>query len=159
MARRGPIQITADKLKQLKDELSNLLTVGRKGLADKLDQYRTDDNSEDQAAYSEVLEEKRWMEERISQLQEILENAEVTKVKCDIGKVSLGCAVTVMRNGKKLTFIVVPSLDADPRKGKISDESPMGKALLGRKIGEQVVVNSPEAKCNCKILEIKSVSE
>jgi transcription elongation factor GreA len=159
MARPGPIQITADKLRQLKAELEQLITVGRKSLADKLDQYRTDDNSEDQAAYSEVLEEKRWMDERISELQDILENAQVTKPKCDIGKVSLGCLVTVERSGKRLTFIVVPSLDADPRKGKISDESPMGKALLGKKVGEKVVVNSPDSPCNCKILEIKAAVE
>lgn len=155
MSKRGPVQITAEKLIQLKNELQDLITSGRKALADKLDQYRTDDNSEDQAAYSEVLEEKRWMEERIGQLQGILENAEITKLKCDIGKVSLGCLVTVERNGKRLTFIVVPSLDADPRQGKISDQSPMGKALLGRKVGEKVVVNSPDSQCNCKILEIK----
>lgn len=151
---RGPIQITAEKLRQIKEELQHLLTKGRKDLADKLDQYRTDDNSEDQAAYSQVLEEKRWMEVRIAELQSILENAKVTKMKCEIGKVTLGCSVTVLRDGKKMKFTVVPSIDADPRQGKISDESPMGKALLGKKVGEKVVVNTPDSKCNCKILGI-----
>ncbi len=150
------IRLTQQKFKQLTDELEELVTVGRKLLADKLADYRTDDQSEENAGYSDVLEEKRWMEERIKTLEHMLEDAEITHAHCDLDNVSIGCSVTILRDGKKRTFTVVPSLDSNPSEGKISEESPMGKALLGKKVGDKISVNSPSSKCNCEILKIAS---
>lgn len=156
MAPRNPVKLTSQKFKQLKDELDELVTVGRKLAADKLEAYRSDDRSDENSAYSDVLEEKEWMEKRIKELEETLENAEIADSACDLDKVSLGCEVTVLRDKKEMNFTIVPSLEADPSKGRISEVSPMGKALLGKKIGEKIVVNTPDAKCNCKILKINA---
>ena len=152
----NPVRLTSQKFKQLRNELDELVTVGRKVIADKLEAYRSDDRSEDYSGYSDVLEEKQWMEKRIKQLEDTLENAEIADASCDLDRVSLGCEVRVDREGKEVKFIIVPSLEADPSSGHISEVSPMGKALLGRKVGEKVIVNTPDAKCNCKILGISA---
>lgn len=156
MPERNPVKLTSQKFKQLKDELDELVNVGRKVIADKLESYRTDDRSEDYSAYSDVLEEKEWMERRINELEDMLENAEIADVSCDLEKVSLGCEVRVDRDGKEMKFVIVPSLEADPAKGRISEVSPMGKALLGKKVGEKVVIDAPEVRCNCKVLGISA---
>lgn len=154
MSPKNPIRLSQAKFKQLTDELEELVTIGKKLIADKLEQYRGDENTEENTAYSEVLEEKQWMDDRIRELERILENAVITEEKCDLEKVSIGCSVTVSRNGKKMTFTVVPSIEANSQENKISDESPMGKALIGKKVGEVFHIDTPEITCKCKVIEI-----
>lgn len=154
MAPTKKIRLSMEKFKQLKAELEELVTIGRKLVADRLEEYRGGDDLSENTAYSEVLEEKQWMEQRIKELEETLEKAEITEEKCDIDRVSIGCAVTVKRNGNEMTFTVVPSIEADPASGKISDESPIGKALIGKKVGESFQVDSPDSKCRCTVLKI-----
>ena len=88
MATQKTVLLTPQKFKQLKAELKELITVGRKHVADKLEEYRSDDQTEDNSAYSEVLDEKRWMDQRISQLERTLENAEIANPSCDMDRVS-----------------------------------------------------------------------
>lgn len=153
---RKTIKLTSACFRQLKNELDELITIGRKLIADKLEQYRSDDNTEENVAYSQVLEEKQFLEERIRELERMLERAQIAPEKCDLDKVSLGCTVVVSRNGRKQSYTIVPSLEADPGSGKISEVSPMGKALVGRKVGEKITVNTPGAQCTCKVIEIKA---
>lgn len=157
MVTKEKVKLTPEKFKQLNNELDELMTIGRKVIANKLNEYRNDSNTiEDGAAYNDVIEEKRQIEDRIMEISKILENSEISTMACDLSKVAVGCSVTVDRNGCEHTFVLVPSLDADPAKGKISDESPIGQALIGKKVGEKVVVDTPEAKCDCKVLAISA---
>lgn len=151
------VQLTAEKHKQLKDELAEMKSIGRKLLADKLDQYRTDSNSDDGAAFNEVVAEKEALESRIVELEEMLSDAVISRVQvCD--DVRLGCKVSVEIGGKSMDFHLVSSIESDPAEGKISEESPLGSALLGKKKGDKVKVKTPSASTEYKIVKIDTSS-
>ncbi|MEA3356928.1 MAG: GreA/GreB family elongation factor [Patescibacteria group bacterium] len=146
--------MTAKKYKQLQDELEEMKSVGRKVLADKLELYRSDGNSEEGNAYNEILEEKFTMDDRVSELSEMLANAEVTNGKCSRVTVEIGCPVTIQRNGKQVKYYVVSGVEANPSEKKISEDSPLGKAVIGKKVGDSIEIDTPNEKCKCKIVSI-----
>ncbi|MBN2100840.1 GreA/GreB family elongation factor [Candidatus Dojkabacteria bacterium] len=149
------VQLTPKKYKALKDEYDELRTIGRKLLADKLDQYRLESEQDDSSAYSAVLEEKMAMEDRIKELSDILESAEVSE-GCPSGKdkVSVGCEVTIDVDGKKRDFTVVSPVESDPEEGRLPEDSPLGSALMGRKIGEEFSIDTPTGKKKVKVESI-----
>lgn len=153
------VQLTKEKHKQLKDELAEMKSIGRKLLADKLNQYRTDSNSEDGVAFNDVVAEKEALEARIVELDEMLENVVISNAQscvCDVAR--LGCKVLVEIGDKKMEFHIVSSIESDPAKGKISEESPLGSALLGKKKGDKVRVKTPSSSTEYKILNIGTSS-
>jgi transcription elongation factor GreA len=151
--KKDRVFLTPEKYKQLKDELAEMKTIGRKLLADKLDQYRSENKSEDGAAFNEVINEKEALESRIEELTEMLDNAEVKEMKnCD--NVELGCKVTLENESGKVDYQVVSSVESDPSQGKISQESPLGSALLGKKKGDKVEFKTPERSMEYKVVDI-----
>lgn len=147
--------LSSKKHKQLKDELDEMTTIGRKLLADKLDQYREEVRDEDSAAFSEVLEEKEAMEMRIAELTELLANCVVSD-KCEVkGAVGLGCTVHVKVNRVERVYSIVSAMESDPQNGLISEQSPIGKALMGKKKGETAEVVTPGGSEKLKVLKIK----
>ncbi len=155
MADDSKVILTPQKYKQLKDELDELSTIGRKLIADKLDQYRGEVRDEDSAAFSDVLAEKEGIERRIEELTEILENAIVSD-KCEAkGTVSVGCVVKIKKGKKEKEFNIVSPMESDPENNKISNDSPLGKALSGKKVGDEVEVNTPSGKEKWKVVKIK----
>jgi transcription elongation factor GreA len=153
MSKAKKVFLTPDKYKQLKDELEEMKTIGRRLLADKLDQYRSENKSEDGAAFNEVIEEKEALENRIDEITDMLDNAEVTEHK-NCKAVQLGCKVTVQKDQKETDFQVVSSIESDPSAGKISEKSPLGSALLGKQKGDKVKVNTPEKDVEYTVVSI-----
>lgn len=147
--------ITKEKKAELEKDLAELVNVKRKEIADKLDWYR--DNAEDndeESAYSEVLEEKELLEHKISELETMLSTAKlITNTSND--KVSIGNTVKIKSDKTEHEYMIVSKVEADPTQNKISNEAPLGKKLLGKKVGDEVEVDSPSGKTVYKILSIK----
>ena len=129
------------ELKKLKDE--------RKLVAERIKDAREFGDLAENAEYSAARLEQDKAETRISEIENILQNVELIKAPKGDSKISLGSKVTLKSDdGKTKMFQVVGTVEADPLNGKISDESPIGKQLLGKKLGEQVEIHTPaETKC------------
>ncbi len=153
------IKITEDGLLKLENELEFLKTQGRTDIAEKIKVARGYGDLSENSEYDEAKNEQAKIEARIAEIEAILKNVEVIEEVKGRGKpktVSLGVTVKAldMEFDEECEYRVVGSLDADPMNGKISDDSPLGKALLGKKIGDEVIVDAPAGELKFKILEI-----
>ena len=140
--------LTYEGLQKLESELHNLKVVKRKEVAQKIKEAR------EQGA----KDEQRDIEARIDEIEKILKNAEVVvEEEVDLDKISVGCRVKIldMEYDEELDYKIVGSTEANSLKGKISNESPVGKALLGAKVGEVVTVETQAGDLNYKVLEIQ----
>lgn len=156
MSTSKTIQLSPGKYKALKNQLEEMKTIGRKLLADKLDQYRSESNPDDPAAYNEVLEEKDSLEREIAEIESTLENADVVEEQCSGGEIGAGCTVKLESLGREVEFDIVSSVESDPEKRKISDESPLGSALKGKKSGDTVEIKTPNGlTAKYKVLSVK----
>jgi transcription elongation factor GreA len=145
---------TKEGLAQLKAEYDELVSTKRPAtvirLADARDQGDLSENSE----YTAAKEELGFIEGRIVELEEILRNAKIITAHKS-SAVDVGCKVTLHVNGKKDIYTVVGEWEADPMEKKISNSSPLGKALLGKKVGDTAEVEAPAGKILYKILHIE----
>ena len=137
--------LTYAGLKALEDELENLKVVKRKEVAAN-------------AEYDAAKDEQRDIEARIDELEQILKNAEVVvEDEVDSDKINIGCTVAVYDEefDEEIEFKIVGSTEANSLQGKISNESPVGKALLGREVGDEVVVETQAGDITYKVLKIE----
>ena len=137
--------------------LENLKVVRRKEVAQKLKEAREQGDLSENAENDAAKDEQRDIEARIEELEKILKNAEVfVEEEADLDKVSIGCQVKILdcEFDEELTYKIVGSTEANSLKGKISNESPVGKALLGKKVGDTVTVTTPAGEFEYKILSI-----
>ncbi len=135
--------LTASGLAELKAELTEL-TAKRAEIAGEIASARSQGDLAENAEYHAAKEEQGRNEIRIEEIEHILHNAEVINTPKDDNKVRLGSTVKLKHaDGKTKEFQVVGTVEADPLNGKISDESPIGKALLGKKEGEEVEIVTP----------------
>ena len=144
--------LTYEGLQKLESELHNLKVVKRKEVAQKIKEAR------ENAEYDAAKDEQRDIEARIDEIEKILKNAEVVvEEEVDLDKISVGCRVKIldMEYDEELDYKIVGSTEANSLKGKISNESPVGKALLGAKVGEVVTVETQAGDLNYKVLEIQ----
>ena len=151
------IKVTEDGLAKLKAELENLKTVGRADIAEKIKIARGYGDLSENSEYDEAKNEQAKIEARIAEIEVMLKNVEIIEeVKGDSQTVVIGVNVKAldMEFDEEVEYRVVGSTEADPMNGKISDESPLGKALLGKKIGDEVIVDAPAGELKFKILEI-----
>lgn len=151
------IKITDDGLKKLQDELENLKTNGRADIAEKIKVARGYGDLSENSEYDEAKNEQAKIEARIIEIEAMLKNIEIIEdVKGKAKSVVIGVKVKVLDEefGDEDEYRVVGSTEADPANGKISDESPVGKALLGKKVGDEVIVDAPDGEFKLKILEI-----
>lgn len=141
------ILLTSDGLENLKKELDELKNVKLPEVISRVARARDDGDLSENSAYQFGKQEQEFVEGRIEELEEILKNATLIK-KSNGGKttVDLGCKVTVAVNGKKQAFSIVGDWEAKPAEQKISPNSPLGKALFGKKVGEKVPVEAPAGK-------------
>lgn len=149
--------LTYKGLKELEDELQDLKVVKRKEVAQKIKEARAQGDVSENAEYDAAMEEQRNIEARIEELEKILKNAEVIdEDEVDLDKINVGCTVSLydVEFDEKVTYQIVGSTEADILNNKISNESPIGKALIGSKIGQTVDVEGPDGTCQFKILEI-----
>jgi transcription elongation factor GreA len=151
-----PMYLTPEGAKKLKEELAELKGPQRKALAKRLrDAIQMGDLSEN-ADYHKAKEDQAFLEGRIQELEYVLSNAEVVENKGKRDEVRVGLKVTVQEEGfDSEVYYMVGAKEADSRNNKISNESPIGKALMGHKVGEIVVAETPGGKLKFKILKIE----
>lgn len=158
MAEAKKVVMTYDGLKKMEQELENLKTVRRKEVAEKIKEARGQGDLSENAEYDAAKEEQGEIESRIVQLENLLRNAEVIDedvLKMDV--VNLGSKVTVLdvEFDEEMEYTIVGSTEADPMNGRISNESPLGMALLGQKAGATVMADTPDGEVAFKILNIQ----
>ena len=163
MAEEKKIILTSAGLASLEEELENLKVVRRKEVSQKIKEAREQGDLSENAEYDAAKDEQRDIEARIEELEKILKNAEVVvEEEVDLDKISIGCRVKIldMEYNEELDYKIVGSTEANSLKGKISNESPVGKALLGKKVGDTVTVETQVGELTYKVLEIqRSVEE
>lgn len=148
------VLVTADGLINLKKELDELKNHKLPQVVSRVAKAREDGDLSENSAYQFGKQEQEFLEGRIEELEEILSKATLVKSgKKDI--VGVGCKVTVTVNGKKQIFEIVGDWEAKPAQMKISGGSPLGKALLGKKIGEKTEVEAPVGKLTYTVIEIQ----
>lgn len=150
--------LTYAGLKKLEDELQELKVVRRQEVAQKIKEAREQGDLSENAEYDAAKDEQRDIEARIEELEKILKNAEVVvEDEVDLDKINIGCQVTIldMEYEEELEYKIVGSTEANSLKGKISNESPVGKALIGSKIGDVVEVETQAGMLRYKVLEIQ----
>ena len=150
--------LTYAGLKKLEDELHDLKVVKRKEVAEKIKEAREQGDLSENAEYDAAKDEQRDIEARIEEIEKILKNAEVVvEDEVDLGKISVGCKVKVhdYEFEEDIELKIVGSTEANSLEGKISNESPVGKALMGRHKGDVVEVEMPSGVMQYKVLEIQ----
>jgi transcription elongation factor GreA len=146
-------QITLDGKKELETELTDL--KARRGhVAEKIAEARDFGDLSENAEYDAAREEQGLLETRIAEIEDILNNAEIIKGGSKKA-VSLGSRVDLKTNGKIVSYIVVGPVEADPLEGKISNESPIGVALFGKKVGDTAVIATPKGEVTYTIDQIR----
>lgn len=150
--------LTYEGLKQYEDELEELKVIKRKEVAQKIKEAREQGDLSENAEYDAAKDEQRDIEARIEELEKLLKNAEVVdEDEVDTDKISIGCKVTILdiEFDEELEYKIVGSTEANSLKGKISNESPVGRALIGHKVGEIVEVETQVGAIKYKVLEIQ----
>ena len=166
--RRGSFAAAADELgrvpsalsytmQKLEEELHDLKVVKRKEVAEKIKEAREQGDLSENAEYDAAKDEQRDIEARIEELEAILKNAEVVvEDEVDFNKINIGCTVKVfdITFDEEMEFKLVGSTEANSLEGKISNESPVGQALMGKQIGDVVTVETQAGVMEYKVLDI-----
>ena len=151
--------LTYEGLRKYEDELHELKVVKRKEVAQKIKEAREQGDLSENAEYDAAKDEQRDIEARIEELEKILKNAEVVvEEEVDLDKISVGCQIKIvdLEDNSELTYKIVGSTEANSLQGKISNESPVGKALIGAKQGQVVDVELADGEImQYKVLKIE----
>ena len=150
--------MTYEGVKQLEEELQELQVVKRKEIAEKLKEARAQGDLSENAEYDAAKDEQRDIEARIEQIEKILKNVEVVvEEEVETDKINVGSTVKILdvELKEEMEFKIVGSTEANSLKGKISNESPVGRALIGAKAGQKVKVETEAGIFEYKVLEIK----
>ena len=154
---RKEVILTEEGLKQLQDEVNYLSNVKREEVAEQIRQAREFGDISENSEYDDAKNEQALLEHRIANLQEKLRRARVIKDSdIETDKVSVGSTVTLRdkKVGDVRIYTLVGSAEADPSKAKLSNESPVGQAILGKRVGDMVTVNIPIGALDLEILAI-----
>ena len=148
--------LTPEGLKKLEDELEYLRTVRRREVAQRLRDVLEGQDVLENAEYEDAKNEQAFVEGRILTVEAILKSAVLIQEGGPTDRVGIGSHVTVAEDdGEPETYHIVGSTEADPRSGRISNESPLGRALLGYRVGDEVIVNAPAGILCFRIIAIK----
>ena len=153
--------LTYAGLKQYEDELQNLKVVRRKEVAQKIKEAREQGDLSENAEYDAAKDEQRDIELRIEELEKLLKNAEiVVEEEIDVNKINIGCKVKLLdvEYDEEMEFYIVGSTEANSLQNKISNEAPVGRALIGKSVGDVVDVETQAGIIQYKVLEIQRVS-
>lgn len=158
MSNEQPVYLTEDGLQKVKEELEFLTTTRRREVAQMIAEAKAEGDISENAGYDEAKTAQGFLEGRIRELENILKKAQVIKegvVAANV--VAIGRTVIVREDGTDFdeSYTIVGSLEADPSNGRVSNESPLGKALLGKKVGAKAVVNSPGGEITFKIMRVE----
>lgn len=152
------VYLTKEAYKELEDKLANLKSTGRVEVAKKIAFARSFGDISENSEYDAAREEEAILEQEITQIEETLRNAQIiSKSANDTSKVGVGANVELydMDFDETITLKIMGSIESDPISGKISNESPLGKAIIGKSKGEEVDVTTPAGVQRYKVLSIK----
>ncbi len=152
---RTIIEITKQGLEALRKEYEVLLNDKRPRLVDRLENARQQGDLSENHDYKTAREELEFLDGRIEELQYVIDNATIAKKNGKAGIVAIGTKVTVKTNGHKNVFELVGHWEANPANKKISHSSPLGQALMGKRVGEKVEVDAPAGKITYTILSVE----
>lgn len=158
MTNNQPTYLTPAGLQKVKDELEYLKTKRRREVANMIAEAKAEGDISENAGYDEAKTQQGFVEGRIRELENVVKNAKVIQEENgNKGAVALGRTVVVQEEGTDFeeTYALVGSLEADPANGRISNESPMGKALLGKKKGDKVTVDTPGGEITFEVVRVK----
>ncbi|MBI2033536.1 MAG: transcription elongation factor GreA [Candidatus Liptonbacteria bacterium] len=147
--------LSKERFEELKKELQELRSKKRLEVAERLKQAKEYGDLTENSEYLEAREEQSWLENRIFELEDILKKAVIIKKPSGSSEVEVGCTVTIKKGDQVFKYTIVGSDEASPKEGKISNESPLGRAFLNHKIGESVIVSTPAGKVTCQITNIE----
>lgn len=150
--------LTYEGLRQLEEELQDLKVNQRKNVAQKIKEAREQGDLSENAEYDAAKDEQRDIEARIEEIDKILKNAEVVvEDEVDVNVINVGCKVKIfdMEYNEELEYKLVGSTEANSLRGKISNESPLGRELIGKRVGDIVDVETQAGTMQYKILEIQ----
>lgn len=151
-------KLSSQRLKELQDELNYLKTVREKEVAELIKEARSFGDLSENSEYDEAKNEQGKLYSRMAQIEEILSNYVIIEEEEEAGEyVRLGSSVTVLDKefDEEVTYKIVGSQEADPMSGTISEDSPFGKALMGRNVGDDVTVDAPAGPVEYKILKVE----
>ena len=150
-----PVLLTKDGLQQLQEELDQLVQVRRGEVAERIRQAREFGDISENAEYTEAKNEQSLVEGRIQTLEAMIRNAVLIEdAPREVGVVAVGAKVTVTTEDGEESYAIVGAAEADPLKGRISNESPLGRALMGHRAGEEVEWTSPSGTSRVRIVTV-----
>ncbi len=149
------VLLTEDGLKKLQEELKVLKEERRKEVIERIQEAISHGDLSENADYAQAKEEQAFIEGRIQEIEDMLKNAEIIARNGNASMVSVGSTVKLKNDGKEVTYTIVGSNEANPSAGKISNESLVGKALIGAKLGQVVAVQTPNGVTNYEIVSIE----
>ena len=155
------VLLTYEGLRELQQELEHLRSVGRKETAEKIKVALSFGDLSENSEYDEAKSEQGKLEARIAEIESMLQRAKILEENVGTEIVQIGSKVKIkeaVRGSVEKEFQITGFAQANPAEGRISDESPIGKALLGKKLGEKVTVEAPKGQVVYKILEISAVN-
>ncbi len=147
--------VTAERLLELKQEFETLKTKTRLDIADQLKRAKEYGDLSENAEYAQAREEQSRVEARIFELDEMLKKAVVIKKAEGSSVVQVGSKVTVKKGAKTVEYMIVGASESKPEEGKISNESPIGRAFLGKKVGDHVEVKTPGGMSTYQVMKIE----
>lgn len=151
---KNEFHLTAEGIAALKEELTELTTTKREEIAERLKEAKADGDLSENAMYDAARDDQSFVEGRIAEIEHILKHASVITNKSTGGKVGLGSKVHVELEQGEQQYVIVGSTEANPDEGKISDQSPIGRALIGKKAGDEVEVLVPSGTITYRIKHV-----
>ncbi len=157
MAKEPRYKMSQERYDKLVEELNYLQTVREKEVAELIKEARSFGDLSENSEYDEAKTEQGKLYSRIAEIKNLIDNAEITEKSKDTNKVTMGNKVTVLdlEFNETVTYQIVGSQEADPMAGRISDDSPLGSAILGAKAGETVTINAPDGEFKYQIVSIQ----
>jgi|SRR3989344_3475428 len=146
--------LTKERLKEIKKELDGLKNKKRLEIADKLRSAKEYGDLSENAEYAEAREEQASVETRIFELEELLQKASIIE-KSEGNTVKMGSTMTVKKGSNEFRYAIVGSYEAKPEEGRISDESPLGRAFLNHKAGDKVIVTAPSGNITYEVIKVE----
>lgn len=153
-----PIYLTEEGARQLREELAELVNVKRPELADRLREARSMGDLAENADYHDAKEQQAFLEGRVQQIEHTLRNATIVPDDRQSDTIHVGSRVTLVEEGvedEPENYFIVGAAEANPAEGRISNESPMGKALMGRRAGDVITVEAPAGALRFKIKAVE----
>lgn len=147
--------LTAEGLQKLNDELKELITKKRPDVIERIREAAAHGDLSENADYAQAREEQSFIEGRILEIEDMIKNAEIISTGGNHNSVSIGSTTVIKANGQERKYTIVGSNEANPKEGKISNESVVGKALLGRKNHEKFKVSTPAGEMDYEIVSIE----